>query len=67
MNEPKRKKLNSPSGSACSECNWTNVSLINLGEYGKPRWVCQGCCKRAIDTLDGIKALLPNSKMMDDA
>ncbi len=38
-------------GSAtCSECNWTNVFLLNLGEPGKPRWVCQGCCKRAVET-----------------
>jgi hypothetical protein len=33
----------------CSECNWTNVGLINLGDPLKPRWVCQGCCKRAIE------------------
>ncbi len=41
----------------CSKCNWTNVGLLNLGEPGKPRWVCLGCCKRAIETLDAAKSL----------
>lgn len=45
---------------SCSICNWTNVSLINLGEPNKPRMVCQGCCKRAVDTMDEILALTQN-------
>ena len=36
----------------CSECKWTNTSLINLGIPGEPRWVCLGCCKRLIDGRD---------------
>lgn len=42
----------------CSECHWTNGSLINLGESGKPRWVCPGCCKLAIEKLDVFRAVL---------
>jgi len=42
----------SPVAYVCSECNWTNVSILNLGEFNKPRWVCHGCCKRAIETRD---------------
>ena len=45
---------------SCSICNWTNVSLINLGEPNKPRMVCQGCCKRAVETMDEILALTQN-------
>ncbi len=45
----------------CSECNWTNVSLINLGEPGKPRWVCHGCCKRTLEALDSVHAALPKN------
>jgi len=33
----------------CHICNWTNTSLINLGEPNEPRWTCQGCCKRLLD------------------
>ena len=39
----------------CSVCNWTNVGCINLGEFGKPRWVCQGCCKRALEERDQLR------------
>lgn len=35
----------------CAVCNWTNVSLLNLGEPGDLRWVCPGCCKRAFDQV----------------
>ena len=45
---------------SCSICNWTNVSLINLGEPNKPRMVCQGCCKRALETMGEILALTQN-------
>lgn len=38
-----------PESKTCSVCNWTNISLLNLGEPGDPRWVCPGCCKRAFD------------------
>lgn len=48
---------------SCSICNWTNVSLINLGEPNKPRMVCQGCCKRAVDTMDEILALTQNEEL----
>jgi len=43
----------------CSECGWTNVGLINLGEPEKPRMVCMGCCKRAIEKLDACRSILP--------
>jgi len=51
-------------GSAvCSECGWTNVNLLNLGEPGKPRMVCHGCCKRALESVDTCRAALkPNDK-----
>lgn len=52
---------------SCSICNWTNVSLINLGEPNKPRMVCQGCCKRAVDTMDEILALTQNPSHHDGA
>jgi len=46
-------------GSAvCSECEWTNVSLLNLGEPGKPRMVCHGCCKRALEAVDACRSAL---------
>ena len=38
----------------CGECNWCNGELWNLGEFGKPRWVCQGCAKRAIEKKDRL-------------
>ena len=42
-------------GSAkCCICKWTNVSLLNLGEPGSPRWTCHGCCKRMLDALERI-------------
>jgi|GEM_PF-6812464 len=50
-----------PAGSVCSECHLTNVSLVNLGYFGKPRWVCQGCCRSALEVVDAVrKALTPN-------
>ena len=54
---------NEASGSAvCSECRWTNVSLLNLGEPGKPRMVCHGCCKRMLEAVDTCRtALKPNT------
>jgi hypothetical protein len=42
----------------CSECNWTNVSLLNLGDLGKPRWICHGCCKRAFQKIDTLQSLV---------
>lgn len=50
----------------CSICNWTNVSLINLGEPNKPRMVCQGCCKRALETMGEILALTQNQQVSRD-
>lgn len=42
-------------GSAtCCLCNWTNTNLLNLGEPGKPRWTCHGCCRRMLDALEKI-------------
>jgi hypothetical protein len=42
-------------GSAtCGICKWTNVSLLNLGEPGNPRWTCHGCCKRMLEALERI-------------
>ena len=46
---------------SCSLCNWTNVSLINLGEPNKPRMVCQGCCKRAVEAMDAVLAITQNA------
>lgn len=42
----------------CSVCKWTNVSLLNLGEPGKPRLVCHGCCKQMADKIREQRALL---------
>lgn len=42
----------------CSECGWTNVGLVNLGEPEQPRMVCMGCCKRAIEALDACRSIL---------
>jgi hypothetical protein len=42
----------------CSICNWCNTNLLNIGEPGKPRMVCQGCCKRAFEKLDKIKEVI---------
>ena len=52
-----------PAGSVCSECKWTNVSLVNLGYVGKPRWVCQGCCRSALEVVDAVRKALttPNT------
>jgi hypothetical protein len=36
----------------CHICNWTNVGLLNLGEPDKPKWTCQGCCKRILDVIE---------------
>lgn len=47
---------------SCSICNWTNVSLINLGEPNKPRMVCQGCCKRAVEAMDAVLSITQNPK-----
>jgi transposase-like protein len=38
----------------CSVCNRKNVSLLNLGEPGNPKWICQECFKRAMETLGTI-------------
>lgn len=35
----------------CSVCNWTNDGCLNVGDYGKPKWICHGCIKRSLDTL----------------
>jgi hypothetical protein len=47
---------------SCSVCSWTNVSLLNLGNPGTPRMVCIGCCKRAVEALDIIRAAIPNTR-----
>jgi uncharacterized protein YvpB len=33
----------------CCICNWTNDGLINIGEFGKPQYVCLGCIKRQFE------------------
>jgi len=38
----------------CELCT-TSYGTIDIGVTGKPRMVCQGCCKRAFETLDKIK------------
>jgi transposase-like protein len=43
------KNLKVKTDETCHICKWTNVSLINLGEPNKPRWTCQGCCKRMLE------------------
>jgi hypothetical protein len=36
----------------CSVCDWTTVSLLNLGEpLQTPKWVCHGCIKRRFDEI----------------
>lgn len=35
----------------CSVCNWTNHGCLNVGNHGKPKWMCHGCIKRSLDTL----------------
>ena len=46
----------SHASTVCSECGWTNVSLMNMGEPGRPRMVCQGCLKRALEAVDAYRA-----------
>lgn len=47
-------------GDVCSICGWTNVSLLNVGECGRPRLVCHGCIKRAFDYVPGtLGAMTP--------
>lgn len=40
----------------CSFCNWTNVDLLNVGEFNKPRWICHGCIKRVVEECAQFKA-----------
>ena len=53
-----------PALPVCSVCNWTNSpgSVWNLGEPGKPRWVCQGCCKRALERATAAEAELATAR-----
>ena len=43
---------------SCSNCNWTNISLLNLGNFGKSKMVCHGCAKRAIVVVETMKRVL---------
>jgi hypothetical protein len=45
----------------CSVCNWTNVGCVNLGEFGKPHWVCQSCCKTALEKRDRLHVELADA------
>lgn len=36
-------------------CNWCNTGLINLGEFGEPRWTCHGCCKRLLEAVIDVR------------
>jgi NTP pyrophosphatase (non-canonical NTP hydrolase) len=38
-----------PIGTTCGVCDWTNVGLLNVGDPGRPMWMCHGCIKRAVD------------------
>lgn len=38
----------------CEVCNWTNTSCLNLGEFGKPKWVCHGCIQRIVNERDEL-------------
>ena len=52
----------SHASTVCSECGWTNVSLLNMGEPGRPRMVCHGCLKRALEAVDAYRASVkPNA------
>jgi hypothetical protein len=51
-----------PNETICSECHWTNVSLLNYGNPGEPRWICHGCCKRIIEERDTIKQSAINTR-----
>lgn len=35
----------------CETCDWTNVGCLNVGDPGKPKWICTACIKRALDAL----------------
>ena len=55
LNQSGLPELSAARGSAtCCICKWTNVSLLNLGEHGSPRWTCHGCCKRMLAALERI-------------
>jgi hypothetical protein len=41
---------------SCSICNWTNASLLNIGEVGAPKLICRGCVQRMERELAGTKA-----------
>lgn len=51
-------KTTDSGSNTCTACNWTNVSLLNLGEPGNPLWVCHGCCKKAYERTDKYQAIL---------
>lgn len=38
----------------CSPCQHHKSIAAMRGGPGKPRWVCQGCCKRMLDALEKI-------------
>ena len=50
---------------SCCICRWTNTGLMNLGEFGKPRWVCHGCCKRILDAVEKIHAAAKRNGAVD--
>lgn len=39
----------------CSICKWSNASLIDIGNPGEQRYVCHGCCKRAVEMTDSTR------------
>lgn len=51
----------------CSVCNWTNTasSLLNLGDPGKPRWLCHGCIKREVAKLESQVGQLEKARLQD--
>lgn len=48
------KLTDEPPRETCQICKWSNVSLLNLGEFGPSIWVCHGCCKRMLEALKRI-------------
>jgi len=51
----------------CSICEWTNTGCWNLGEPGKPRWVCQGCSKRVVEKQDNPDTVTISRELLQRA
>jgi hypothetical protein len=42
----------------CQTCNWTNNGCLNVGEVGKPNWMCHGCIARMVVDRDRLQAVV---------